>query len=188
MGFHHVALATHDAAATHRFYTEVMGFHLVKVNTTPTPDGTGFSKHFFYATDESPNGETGMMAFWEIKDSKIGPDFKVDINEATGLPWWVNHIAFDAPSMDELHRHRDRWRTHGYTVLEIDHEFCVSIYIKDPSNNMVEFCCSTRPFTAEEKAEGPELVAHPNPPLEDYEPKVTVHHPLEASQPVGVGD
>ncbi|MFM2078795.1 MAG: hypothetical protein RJA49_2685, partial [Actinomycetota bacterium] len=31
MGFHHVALATHDPAATHRFYTEVMGFHLVKV-------------------------------------------------------------------------------------------------------------------------------------------------------------
>ena len=24
MGFHHIALATHDAAATHEFYTEVM--------------------------------------------------------------------------------------------------------------------------------------------------------------------
>ena len=44
--FHHVALATHDAAATHDFYTRVMGFHLVKVVVSPTPEGGGFSKHF----------------------------------------------------------------------------------------------------------------------------------------------
>ena len=37
MGFHHVALATHDAAVTHRFYTDVMGFHLVKVVAAPNP-------------------------------------------------------------------------------------------------------------------------------------------------------
>src|SRR2546421_509771 len=30
MAFHHVALATRDLEATHRFYTEAMGFELVK--------------------------------------------------------------------------------------------------------------------------------------------------------------
>ena len=37
MAFHHVALATRDTAATHRFYTEVMGFELVKVVVGPQP-------------------------------------------------------------------------------------------------------------------------------------------------------
>jgi catechol 2,3-dioxygenase-like lactoylglutathione lyase family enzyme len=177
--FHHVALATHDAAATHDFYTRVMGFHLVKVVVSPTPEGGGFSKHFFYATDGSPNGETGMMAFWEIHDTKIGNDFPVDVNAAAGLPWWVNHIAFDAPSMEALHTHRDRWRAHGHTVIEIDHDFCVSIYLKDPSGNMVEFCHSVRPFTDEEKARAAAIVASPNPDLDDHHAKVTVWKPFD---------
>ena len=184
MGFHHVALATHDAAVTHRFYTEVMGFHLVKVVVTPTPpaaDGTvhGFSKHFFYATDDSPNGETGMMAFWEIHDSKIGSDFPVDVNTSHGLPVWVNHIAFDAASYADLERHRDRWRTHGHTVLEVDHEFCISIYITDPSGNMVEFCHSVRAFTDEERARAAQIVGIDNPSLDEEHAKITVWHPLE---------
>jgi catechol 2,3-dioxygenase-like lactoylglutathione lyase family enzyme len=183
MGFHHVALATRDAAETHRFYTEVMGFRLVKVVASPTPtapgqQSTGFSKHFFYATDDSPNGETGMMAFWEIHDSAIGDQFPVDLNASHGLPVWVNHIAFDAPTLDDLHRHRDRWRQHGQTVLEVDHGFCISIYITDPSGNMVEFCHSVRPFTDAEKAHAAATVSNPNPELEDEKAAITVHHPM----------
>ena len=178
MGFHHVALATHDAAATHRFYTEVMGFHLVKVVASPTPEGTGFSKHFFYATDESPNGETGMMAFWEIHDPKIGTDFPVDINASAGLPWWVNHIAFDAPTMADLERHRDRWRSHGQVVLEVNHDFCVSIYIRDPSGNMVEFCHTLRPFSDDEKAHAFSTVADPAPDLDQHKATAQVWQPI----------
>jgi catechol 2,3-dioxygenase-like lactoylglutathione lyase family enzyme len=36
MGYHHVALAARDLAATHRFYTEAMGFELVKAVAAPT--------------------------------------------------------------------------------------------------------------------------------------------------------
>ena len=152
MGFHHVALATRDTAATHEFYTNVMGFRLVKVVAAPTPgEHGGWSKHFFYSTDSAGDGaDSGMIAVWEIHDTEIGTDFPVDINTTAGLPWWVNHIAFDAPTLADLHRHRDRWRSHGHHVLEVDHEFCVSIYIRDPSANMVEFCHTTRAFTPDE--------------------------------------
>jgi catechol 2,3-dioxygenase-like lactoylglutathione lyase family enzyme len=183
MAFHHVALATRDAAATHRFYTDVMGFHLVKVVVSPTPaaagtESTGFTKHFFYATDASPNGETGMMAFWEIHDPTIGNEFPVDLNDSHGLPVWVNHLAFDAPSLDALQDHRERWCRHGHTVLEVDHGFCISIYIRDPSGNMVEFCHSVRPFTDEERARAAASVVDPHPSLdEDHEPKITVWQP-----------
>lgn len=172
MGFHHVALATRDAAATDRFYTEVMGFRLVKVVAAPTPSG-GWSKHFFYDT-----GGHGLMAFWEIHDDAVGGDFPVDINAAAGLPWWVNHIAFDAPTLDDLRRHRDRWREHGHTVLEVDHEFCISIYIRDPSGNMVEFCHSVRPFTDAERARALDLITNADPDMDHGDYPTTVHQPL----------
>jgi catechol 2,3-dioxygenase-like lactoylglutathione lyase family enzyme len=176
MGFHHVALATRDAAATHRFYTEVMGFELVKVVSAATPnEGDGFSKHFFYATGES--SDAGMIAFWDISDPVIGNDFEVDINRAAGLPWWVNHIAFDAPTREALDAHRRRWQEHGYSVLEVDHEFCVSIYIRDPSHNMVEFCHTTRAFTPAERARAHELLMDPRPELEK-EYAATIHDPV----------
>ncbi len=178
MGFHHVALATRDTAATHAFYTEVMGFELMKVVAGPTPTG-GWSKHFFYSTGASPNGENGMMAFWELHDDTIPADFPANINEAAGLPWWVNHVAFDAPTMNDLERHRDRWRAHGESVLQVDHDFCVSVYIRDPSGNLVEFCHTVREFTAEERARAFELVTSPNPELDHREPVVTVHKPLQ---------
>ena len=180
MGFHHVALATHDTAATHHFYTEVMGFDLVKTVAAPTPTG-GWSKHFFYSTGQSPTGEQGMMAFWEIHDDSIGTDFAVDINKATGLPWWVNHIAFDAPTLDDLHRHRDRWRGYGHTVLEVNHEFCISIYIRDPSGNMVEFCHTLRDFTDAERAHAIDTVTNPNPTLSDGKFPTTIHPPLQSA-------
>jgi catechol 2,3-dioxygenase-like lactoylglutathione lyase family enzyme len=184
MGFHHVALATRDTEATHRFYTEVMGFELVKAVSAATPAAPGvaaegYSKHFFYATgQDSSSGDTGMIAFWEIHDDAIGSEFPVDLNAAAGLPWWVNHIAFDAPTREALDAHRVRWQQHGHTVLEVDHDFCVSIYLRDPSGNMVEFCHTTREFTPEDKIHALELLHDPRPALEDAL-GFTVHHPVE---------
>ena len=51
MGYHHVALATAKLEATHRFYTEAMGFELVKTVVGPTPEG-GWAKHVFYRNPE----------------------------------------------------------------------------------------------------------------------------------------
>ena len=184
MGFHHVALATRDTEATHRFYTEVMGFELVKVVASPTPDATGFSKHFFYSTG-SDSSDNGMIAFWELHDPTIGDDFPVDVNAAAGLPWWVNHIAFDAPTREALDAHRERWQRHGHTVLEVDHEFCVSIYIRDPSGNMVEFCHTTRDFTADERARALAVLHDPRPSF-DGAATATVHKPIVA-EPVAGG-
>lgn len=184
MGFHHVAFATRDPEATHRFYSEVMGFELVHVNVTPTPgDHGGWSKHFFYSTgsgdDGSPDG--GMIAFWDIHDTKIGDGFPVDINAMAGLPGWVNHVAYDAPTVEDLERHLRRWREHGQTVVDIDHGFCRSIYIRDPDNNMVEFCHTLRDFTPEERARAAAFVIDPSPPFDHEEAKITVHPPLTAA-------
>jgi catechol 2,3-dioxygenase-like lactoylglutathione lyase family enzyme len=182
MGLHHVAFAARDTAATHHFYTEVMGFELVKVVTAPTPgEHGGFSKHFFYATgvgDERRSADGGMFAFWELHDEQIA-DYEVDLNAATRTPWWVNHVAFDAPTRADLDRHRRRWQDHGHTVIEVDHEFCVSIYLRDPSGNTVEFCHTTRPFTPDERAHATAVLHDPTPSL-DGDARVTVWHPTTA--------
>ena len=88
MGFHHVALATADTRATHLFYTEAMGFELMKVVSAPTPDG-GWAKHLFYDT-----GGDGMIAFWELHDDAL-PPVRGAMSRDVGLPEWVNHLAFD---------------------------------------------------------------------------------------------
>jgi catechol 2,3-dioxygenase-like lactoylglutathione lyase family enzyme len=159
-----------------------MGFELVKVNVSPTPgDHGGWSKHFFYrTTGTGGSADQGMIAFWEIHDAVIGDQFPVDINEPLGLPWWVNHLAFDAPSRADLDHRLQVWRDHGCTVAEIDHGFCVSIYTRDPNGNMVEFCHTLRPFTDDELANAQAYVMHPNPPFEEHRAKVTVHQPLAA--------
>jgi catechol 2,3-dioxygenase-like lactoylglutathione lyase family enzyme len=165
MGFHHVALATKDTAATHAFYTDVMGFELKKVVAAPTPGGHGgWSKHFFYDT-----GSEGMIAFWELHDDKIGDGYRTDLGRSLGLPGWVNHLAFDAPTMEDLERHRERWRSHGITVAQVDHGFCVSIYATDPNGVMVEFSHTTRPFTDDEARLAHERLLDPSPELDpDY--------------------
>ena len=39
MGIHHLAFAVKDIEATHRFYTEAMGFTLAKVEVVPKRGG-----------------------------------------------------------------------------------------------------------------------------------------------------
>jgi catechol 2,3-dioxygenase-like lactoylglutathione lyase family enzyme len=172
MAFHHVALATKDLPATHAFYTEVMGFTLTKVIAAPTPEG-GWARHVFYDT-----GGQGMIAFWELHVDAIGDDFPTDLNRSIGLPTWVNHLAFDAPTLEQLDAHRARWQRNGIAVLELDHEWCRSIYATDPNGITVEFCCTTRPFTADETDWSVSNVTNPAPQLDIKPPASTVHEPL----------
>jgi catechol 2,3-dioxygenase-like lactoylglutathione lyase family enzyme len=160
MGIHHVAFATRDAAATHRFYTEAMGFELLKVEVGKT-DG-GWAKHLFYGTG-SPRDQ--LIAFWDLHDETLPADWSPAISTGQGLPVWVNHLAFSASDLADLARRRERWLAHGHDVMEIDHEWCVSIYTEDPNGILVEFCTLVRELTAAERAEALRLLAEPNPPL-----------------------
>jgi catechol 2,3-dioxygenase-like lactoylglutathione lyase family enzyme len=168
MGFHHVAFATADTESTHRFYTEVMGFRLAKVQTGPTPGDAGFSKHFFYDTG---NGE--MIAFWEIRDPNIVVD-KTAISTDLGLPTWVNHVAFDCPDDAAFTGIKDRWNAEGRTFVEVDHEWCRSVYVTDPNGIMVEFCQTTRVFSDSENAAAESILRDPAPTLEPVG-AVTLH-------------
>jgi catechol 2,3-dioxygenase-like lactoylglutathione lyase family enzyme len=159
MAFHHLAVSTKNAVANDVFYERVMGFRLVKVEAGATPDG-GWAKHLFYDT-----GGQGLIAFWELHDDAIGSDYPTALSEGVGLPIWVNHIAFDAPDRAALDARKKTWLDNGYDVFEIDHDWCVSIYTTDPNGTLVEFCTSTRPFDAEDRARALELLQARERPL-----------------------
>jgi catechol 2,3-dioxygenase-like lactoylglutathione lyase family enzyme len=167
MGFHHVAVATRDLAATHGFYSGPMGFTLVKVVAGKTE--AGWSKHLFYDTQGN-----GLIAFWDLHDAGVPEQFDTAISTGLGLPIWTNHIAFDASDLSDLEARKKRLLDHGVDVMEVDHGWCTSIYARDPNGIMVEFCTTTQAFTAADREEALRLLGNPNPPLESP-PRPVLH-------------
>ena len=165
MGFHHVALATPNIEATHRFYTEAMGFELVKAVLAPTPEG-GWAKHVFYET-----GGHGMIAFWDLHVDSLQP-VNGAISRGLGLPEWVNHLAFDAPDEAAITSALERWASLGLDVFDIDHEFCRSIYTVDPGGTLVEWCMDTRALTDAERERANAVILVDEPDAFDPEPIV----------------
>ena len=82
MGISHIALAVKDLEATHRFYTDVMGFDLVKVEIAAMRGGK--ARHAFYSTG-SPDDQ--MIAFWDLRDVPgFDEGYKTDISAISTDP------------------------------------------------------------------------------------------------------
>lgn len=160
MAFHHVAVATRDLAASHRFYTDAMGFALAHVEVIATPTG-GWARHVFYDT-----GEGALLALFDLHDGAI-TEYRTDISTGLGLPSWVNHIAFAADGRDDIERRRRRLLEHGNGCMVIDHGNAVSLYATDPSGIVVEFCALTEPIlTAANRVRAEELLTAVRPPVD----------------------
>jgi catechol 2,3-dioxygenase-like lactoylglutathione lyase family enzyme len=165
MAFHHVAIAARDLEATHRFYSESMGFQLVRVETVPLLED-GWARHLFYDTG---NGE--MLAIWDLHSDQL-PDFNPAISTGLGLPNFVNHIAFAASTLDDLDARKDRWIGLGHDVVKIDHGWCTSVYTDDPSGTLVEFCCTTRVFTKDDHEDAQRLLVAEAPHIDKTDPPI----------------
>ena len=163
MAYHHLALATRDMKAIDHFYREVMGFDLKKVEIGPTPIG-GWAKHFFYEIEPDR-----FIAFWELHGEPYEKPFETGLSKAVGLPEWVNHISFYSPTLQHMREKRDMWLASGRDVMEIDHNWCHSVYTRDPNGTLVEYCVTTGQFTQADKdlalkAVTSDDVAHTSPP------------------------
>ena len=147
MAYHHLAMAAADMTAIHHFYETLLEFELVKVEVGPVPNG-GWAKHFFY---RMAGDDSSFIAFWELHEVPGCTKLETSLSKAAGVPDQINHIAFNAPDLESLHRRRDVWQSAGLSVLEVDHNWCHSIYTKDPNGNMVEFCVTTGTFSSEDR-------------------------------------
>jgi catechol 2,3-dioxygenase-like lactoylglutathione lyase family enzyme len=176
MGVHHIAIAIKDMEATYRFYSEAMGFDLVKVEIVPMKGG--FARHAFFSTGSSRDQ---LMAFWDLSNVPGNEEIRTDICRDLGLDPLTNHLAFSADDMGDLEQHKNRWLSKGYDVLEIDHNWVHSIYTEDPDGIAVEFAVLTKDFTEADSQEALELLRAKDPAPSQRPALVRTHKAAEYS-------
>ena len=164
---HHLAVATKDIREAHHFYTEVMGFALVKAVKRKAPGGGG-TKHLFYDM-----GDGALFALWDLRGLEgdtLPPDaWRSGLSTGLGLPGWVNHIAFEAADAADFERRKARWLENGYHVSEVDHDFIRSAYTFDPDGTMVEWTYRTAALTEADRIEAEAILADDSPAtIADY--------------------
>jgi len=132
---HHVAYRCKDAKETVTFYRDLldMEFQLAiaedKVPSTKAPDP------YMHVFLDAGNGN--VLAFFEIPNS---PEMGKDQN----TPEWVQHIAFELNTMDELIAAKAKLVAAGLSVLgPTDHTIFKSIYFFDPSGHRIELAVNT---------------------------------------------
>jgi catechol 2,3-dioxygenase-like lactoylglutathione lyase family enzyme len=120
----HLALPVYDAAATHRFYSEVLQLPLVDALSGDDWGGRPWLMMFF------GTGGTQLIALCALGGaSRPGPD---------GLPADVRHYAFSVASRAEQGEWMARLRRHGVEYTEEDHGRQHSIYFSDPNDILLE--------------------------------------------------
>jgi catechol 2,3-dioxygenase-like lactoylglutathione lyase family enzyme len=140
LGFSHVGVSTLDMDATRDFYENVLGFPAVRCDVIKVAEG-GEIRHVFFDT-----GRGQLLAFMEPRGVEgIPEDYDAGINRGLGVPDGFYHFAFEAGSPDALREQRSDLLAKGVRVSDVvDHEWCQSIYFRDPNGIELEYCCITR--------------------------------------------
>ncbi len=145
-GLHHFAWRCRDAEETRAFYEDLLGLplaHLIRADNVPsTGEYCPYVHLFFQLRDGS------YIAFFDLGDD-------VAALPSPNTPAWVNHIAFEVGSMQELLEAKARLMAAGVEVLgPTDHHFVHSIYFFDPNGFRLELTVRLEPpgYMAQKKA------------------------------------
>lgn len=132
---HHVAYRCRDAKETVDWYTKHLNMNFVlaiaedEVPSTHAPDPY---MHLFMDA-----GGGNILAFFELPNS---PPMGRDAN----TPDWVQHIALEVDSVDELEATKVRLQAAGIEVVGVtDHTIFKSIYFFDPNGHRLELAANT---------------------------------------------
>ena len=127
---HHVAYRCSDAKKTVLWYKEHFNMDFVlaiaenEVPSTKQPDPY---MHIFLDA-----GAGNILAFFEI------PTYDAPIKDPN-TPDWVQHIAFEIESYEELVETKDKWVKAGLDVVgPTNHGLFKSIYVFDPDGHRLE--------------------------------------------------
>jgi glyoxylase I family protein len=133
---HHFAYRCRDAEETRAFYEDLLGLplvHLVQAETVPSVgENCPFVHIFFQMRDGS------YLAFFDLGDNTAS-------EPSPNTPSWVNHIALEMDTVEEVHAARDRLVAAGLDVKGVtDHDFINSIYFFDPNGVRLELTVRTK--------------------------------------------
>ena len=135
-GFHHVAFACKDLEATVDFYDGLLGFPLIHTEVQGAPEN--FMRHIFFDL-----GDGSSLAFFYLNGVGEPENYKTDISTGMDLPIWVNHVAFAADQARYDQVKATMVAAGVEPVMEVDHDWCHSVYYADPNGIMIEFCLDT---------------------------------------------
>ena len=132
---HHVAYRCHDMAETVAFYRDHLGMAFTMAFAEDRVPSTQEPDPYMHAFLDAGGGN--VLAFFELPTrERMGRD--------PNTPGWVQHIAFEVDSLDELLATRARLRAAGIEVLgPTDHGLFQSIYFFDPNGHRLELAVNT---------------------------------------------
>jgi catechol 2,3-dioxygenase-like lactoylglutathione lyase family enzyme len=169
-GINHLALVCSDMERTVDFYTNVLGFPLIKTIELPFNMG----QHFFF---DIGNGDS--LAFFWFPNS---PDAVPGVSSPGAMPMQgdivtavgsMNHVAFNVPP-EKMEEYRDRLHAKGVKTTQIlnhdnspmqvsrewtDDVFVRSLYFQDPDGILLEFAAWTKAFTEADVSHKPVTAA-----------------------------
>jgi glyoxylase I family protein len=139
-GLHHVTMLVENVDRSAAFYSDVLGFRVVK-RTVNADDPN--ARHFFFSADAegNPGSVVSCMEYPEMDAGQVGRGS-------------IHHFALAVDSKEELEGWRQYLESRGVTATEVhDRTYFSSIYIRDPDQNLVEIACRNPGFTADEPKE-----------------------------------
>lgn len=136
-GLHHFAWRCRDAEETRAFYEDILGLPLIHVIKSDHVPSTGEYCPYVHIFFKMADGSS--MAFFDLGDDE-------NALPSPNTPAWVNHIALEVGSLDELNRAKKRLEDAGVDVIGItDHGIIKSIYFFDPNGFRLELTIPTVP-------------------------------------------
>ncbi|SUZ88922.1 uncharacterized protein METZ01_LOCUS41776 [marine metagenome] len=127
---HHVAYRCIDAKETVNFYRDLLGMEFKLAIAEDKVPSTGAPDPYMHVFLDA--GNDNVLAFFELPNSpEMGRDDQT--------PDWVQHIAFEVTSFEELTRYKERIEDLRLEVIgPINHGIFDSIYFFDPNGHRLE--------------------------------------------------
>jgi len=134
---HHIAYRCKDSKQTVDFYEKALGLSYTFAVAEDKNPTTGEIDPFMHIFFQLPDGS--YLAFFELPKS---PEMGRDPN----TPVWVQHLAMDVDSEEELVTAKKHLESMGVEVVgPTDHKICKSIYFFDPNGHRLELAYRTMP-------------------------------------------
>ncbi len=132
---HHVAYRCKDAKETVEWYGKYLGMRFILAISENEVPSTKAPDPYMHVFLDAGNGN--VLAFFELPTQ---PPMGRDPN----TPDWVQHIAFELSSMDELLATKARLEADDIDVIGVtDHTLFQSIYFFDPNGHRLELAVNT---------------------------------------------
>lgn len=168
-GINHLALVCRDMERTVDFYSNVLGFPLIKTLDLPMNLG----QHFFF---DIGNGDS-LAFFWFPDAPEAAPGVAAPKpGKGISAHGSMNHVAFDV-SPERIEEYREKLASKGIAVTEVvNHDdtprqtsaevnettFVRSIYFRDPDGIQLEFAAWARDLRPEDAHHAPARPALPS--------------------------